>query len=359
MRFGICASTIDVPPSVNAWNALRSIGVTDVRLTADLTRLFPNEGQVNWSNVDNYVNPIREAGLHIYMNPGGCPRWASEGFPAYEGLIVGNPDGTLGGTCFWNDPQHPDPNQIHFFDPNPATNRQFAAIDAAQPPRPYLIDPPKMSAEFMHDAGFAIADRYKGIAAAFAIGNEYGGTVFYPPMRLDRIANDGNGTLDDVVRDRVFPEMVNPFTDGVREAYPWAVMVGCEADSDIILERCCALDAAKRVYDVLSFHPYGDLNNLGYATMEAFMDVVRRRGNGRKAQIGEIGGDHAKLLPWARKTIEKYGSEIDGIYFGEASTFFNAWPSTPTVSTLGEGFRNLFAQVNARRRAVRPLADAA
>jgi hypothetical protein len=93
--------------------------------------------------------------------------------------------------------------------------------------------------------------------------------------------------------------------------------------------------------------------------MEAFMDVVRRRGNGRKAQIGEIGGDHAKLLPWARKTIEKYGSEIDGIYFGEASTFFNAWPSTPTVSTLGEGFRNLFAQVNARRRAVRPLADAA
>jgi hypothetical protein len=83
------------------------------------------------------------------------------------------------------------------------------------------------------------------------------------------------------------------------------------------------------------------------------MNVVRARRDGRKAQIGEIGGDPARLLPWARTTIEKYHSEIDGIYFGEAPTFFNArtWPSAPVLSTVGTGFRDLFAQVNTRRRA--------
>jgi hypothetical protein len=357
MRFGICASTIDIPPSLDAWNVLRSIGMTDVRLTIDLTRLFPAEGTAHWGSLDAWVDPLRAAGFNIYMNPGGCPRWASGGFPAYEGLIVGNPDGTLGGTSFWNDPLHGDPTKIHFFDPNPETNPEFAALDAAQPPRPYLINPPKMSAEFIYDAGFAIAARYKNIAAAFSIGNEYGGTMFYPPMLHDSIA--GDGTLGDVIRERVFPEMVHPFTEGVRDAFPWAVMVGCEADSDIILDRCCDVDAEQRVYDVLSFHPYGDLSGMSYATMEAFMDVVRKRRNGRQAQIGEIDGDPAKLLSWAKPTIIKYASEISGIYFGDARRFFAAgtWPAAPVVSTVGVGFRNLFAEVNGRRRAVRlPIA---
>src|SRR4051812_45504250 len=117
-KFGVCITPyqphgwLAPVPSLQAWQALHAIGITDVRVSIPLHLVFPEPNVENWKMLDQFIPPIQMAGLSVYNNPGGCPPWASEGQPAYIGSIAAwppetpvPPDGTAvwGGTHAWDD----------------------------------------------------------------------------------------------------------------------------------------------------------------------------------------------------------------------------------------------------------------
>jgi hypothetical protein len=354
MKVGVCLVPFwphgwtPPPPSSQAWSALRAIGVTDVRVSAPLHLVFPDAATENWTLLDPFIDPILHAGLQIYMNPGGCPPWASEGQPAYIGSVAGWPPETpvppaaWGGSSWWDDPLHPDPQHIHFFgDP------KFAVVDAALPPRPYLAKPPHRDPIFYEEyAGYRLTMKYQ--CDSYGVENEPGGFDRAEMRVLDKAYVNGGS---DTIADRFFPEIVLPFTEGVRRAWPQATLVGPEADSADVLSRCCALEHALyrsrpslSGYDVLSVHPYGDLIGGDYRTMKAFDGVLKSWKSRRPVRIGEIGGDPQALYDWTVSMLATH-PDLEGIFYLDPSYFFEAgsWPKEPVVSAIGAKFRELFA----------------
>lgn len=358
MKLGVCVTPwwphgwAPPIPSLAAWKALVALGITDVRLTTNLSLLFPDQGTENWPLLDQFIQPMISAGLLIYNNPGGCPPWASEGQPAYIGSIAGWPPETpvppaaWAGTSWWDDPDHGDPNHIHYFgDP------KFAAVDAKMPPRPYLVTPPHRSPAFYEDAGYRLTMQYAGMIDSSGVDNEPGGAE-RPEMRMLDKAYNANG--GDMIRDRFFPEIVVPFTNGVRRAQPRMTLVGPEADGDGVLDRICELDNALyrarpllNCYDILSVHPYGDLIGGDYRTMKAFDAVLAKWKSRRPVRIGEIGGDPQALYDWTVATTKTH-PDLEGIFYGDASYFFQpgSWPTDPVLSAIGEKLKALFITLN-------------
>jgi hypothetical protein len=344
------------PPSVAAWKALASIGITDVRVSAPLHLVFPDRETENWKLLDQFIPQIQLAGLSIYLNPGGCPPWASEGQPAYIGSIAGWPPETpippavWGGTHAWDDldPTKHDISRIHYFgDP------KFAAVDATLPLRPYLTKPPHRDPAFFEEyAGYRLTMRYDDIDS-YGVGNEPG-AFDSPEMRvLDKAYVNGGS---DTIAERFFPEIVEPYSTGVRRAWPAATIVGPEADSADVLDRCCALDDALyrarppiSCYDVLSIHPYGDLIGGSYRTMKAFDEVLKTWKSRRPVRIGEIGGDPQALYDWTVEMLRTH-PDLEGIFYLEPSYFFEdgSWPKEPVVSAIGAKFRELFTTIGGK-----------
>jgi len=321
--FGVCFTPFIDRWKAEGWKALRATGFTHVRLSVPLDRLCVDADPSTWRwvELDTLVKAITDADLKIYMNPGGCPSFASEGQPAYQDLLISS--------CWWNrefatrprtdaDPPWmpeaiPDAfaHGIHYFnqDPNrtdtrldPATGHiltgpELAAIDQQQPPRPWLNNPPKMDPVFFRDIGFLLANRYKPFA--IGIGNEYGGEMFNPWVKLD-ISRDGSV---DMIREHLYPEMIKPFFDGVLAAQPDALVVGPDADSNIIMTRCCEVETR---YAVRTGHSYGDLDGMDYSTSAAFVKAA----DGHPLWCSEIGGDPKTLVAWVRDAAptRKYGA---------------------------------------------------
>lgn len=372
MRFGVCLvpyqphGWLPKPPSLQAWKTLREVGITDVRISIPLQYTFPNSNIENWKLLDNFIPVISKAGLYVYQNPSGCPPWASEGQPAYIGTIAAWPPETpvppaeWGGTHWWDDPVHPDANHIHFFDPRMggvkggSDANTFSAIDAQQPPRPYLQNPPQRSPEFFEEyAGYKLAMKYE--ADSYGVENEPG-SFDRPEMHVLDKAYVKNGS--DTISERFFPEMVLPYSAGVRRANPNATLVGPEADSADILDRCCELEdelyrgrPSLSCYDVLSVHPYGDLLDTGkpssYRTMAAFDRVLKAWKSRRPIRIGEIGGDPQVLYDWTVEMLRTRQSDIESIFYLEPSYFFEmgSWPNTPVLSAIGSKFKELFTTI--------------
>jgi hypothetical protein len=134
--------------------------------------------------------------------------------------------------------------------------------------------------------------------------------------------------------------------------------IGVEADGDGVLDRCCDIEAQRAgepplFTTALSFHPYGDLTGMGYATMEAFLAVAKKWANGRKLWVSEIGGDPQALYDWTVTTVAKH-PEIDSIVYLDPKYFFEtgSWDANqPVASAIGRKFSALFNAVNRRRHA--------
>lgn len=322
MIFGFCFS-----PFIDNWtpeglHTLRSCGFTHCRVSVDLVGLCkagPDPLAWAWKRLDAFMGDLREAKLVPYLNPTGAPRWASGGFPAYEGLIVGNPDGTLGGTSMWDYPGA-DPTHIHYFDQAPGS--PFYAIDIKEPPRPYLIDPPMIDLQFMRTVGRELTDRYRPEFIGW--GNEPGGEMFNPWVRID-IARDGKR---DMIREFIAPT-VRAFFNGVTDPIfgsAWRPkFVGPEADSFPIMQRC--IDELS--FDLLSGHFYGDADlrggaELGYATTQSFFDVA----DADRAPLwcSEVAAPMERLLPWLRRVTSTYRDRLGAIFL-----LGQPWMQIPTI----------------------------
>ena len=357
MKFGVCCNPyfphgwLPPIPTLDSWAALRGLGMTHVRLSADLNLMASAPAVMNFGFLDPWTNAITGGGLKIYMNVALCPPWASENQPAYVGLIPGS--------AWWNTPGDAS-GGIHFFDPDPARNPNHAAVDQAEPARPYLTAAatPRISGEFMSWAASELAGRYGPIVESWGIWNEPGGDLFYPPIRWD---DSNHGGLGDVVATRFMPEVVVPFMTGLRSVLPNPSTVGVEADGDGVLQRCLDIEAQRDgdfplFTTALSFHPYGDLDGMSYSTTAAFLAVTNERANGRKLWASEIGGDPQALYDWTVATVRTH-PEIDSIIYLEPRYFFESgsWETNkPVVSAIGRKFSALFNAINKRGRAVVP-----
>src|SRR5947209_14648897 len=113
MKFGVCCNPyfphgwLPPIPTRDSWAALRGLGLTHVRLSADLNLMASAPSVMNFGFLDPWTNAITGGGLKIYMNVALCPPWASENQPAYVGLIPGS--------AWWNTPGDAS-HGIHFFD---------------------------------------------------------------------------------------------------------------------------------------------------------------------------------------------------------------------------------------------------
>lgn len=379
MNIGVCHSIyiehgwLPPHPSPQAWAALKEVGVTHVRLSipthivATPAKFVPPASWMTTEDViaapdsyqgafistssssllGNYVNTITLGGLKIHANPGGAPRFASEGLPAFEDPIVS--------TMFWNDGKNgPDnkPPYIHDFgDP------KFAAIDKTQPPRPWLSAKgmPSINREFTKYVGQVLTGTIGGngsIPLSFTSlgwGNEPGDYSGWPPSRWDDVSGWALGGLGDTIR-RYFSECVYPFTKGAN-TYRRPLLVGPEADSADVLDRCLAIEndlyyiTDTKCYDIISVHPYGDIaGGPSYATMDKFLAVAKKY---RKQfiRIGEIGGDPQALYDFSLMVYAKY-PDLEGLFYLEPRTFFEpgSWESNkPVLSLIGNKFKTLFA----------------
>lgn len=355
MIFGTCFTTSDPHPSLAQLLALRAIGITHMRLSISLPSLcpVPDLALWQWLPLDQLVADIRASGIIPYFNPGGCPPWASEGEPAYIGLIPG---------CAWWNVPGPDEfaSGIHFFDQDATRNPKYAAVDQAQDARPYL-EPgkvPHVSSDFMFMVGQQLAKRYgSGLYGAW---NEPGDALSYPPIRYDR---ENFGGMGDVIRERFMLEIVKPFSAGVASVLGerWT-HVGNEADGDGVLDRCLEIDGEDepslagpllhppRRYDIISYHSYGAFNpiDMHYATMEAFKAVTKARGNGRPEWISEINASTPDLREFTKERIAK--RDVDAIFFLRPGMFFEgdgyAIPDKPIVSANGRAFAAAITEIN-------------
>lgn len=369
MIFGACFTTSDEHPTLAELQAERAIGITHWRVSVALAKLCaagPDPLTWAWGPLDALDRNLRAAGIKPYYDACGAPVWASEGQPAYIGLVevwpLGAPDRpeSYGGVAWWNERNGARDGTIHFFDQNAATNPQWAAIDQKMPPRQYL-EPgkvPHISADFMFTVGRQLAKRYgPGLYGAW---NEPGDAFSFPPIRYD----DSNfGGMGDVIRDRFMPEIVVPFSAGVTSVLgtDWT-HVGNEADGDGVLNSCLEVDSKTarlslgkarfpyRRYDIIDYHTYGAFNptDMHYATMEAFKAVTKERGNGRPEWIGEINAPNADLLEFTKERIAK--RDVEAIFFLRPGMFFedarDAIPHSPIVSADGRAFKAAIANVN-------------
>lgn len=350
MITGFCFS-----PYIDNWTpeglrALHSFGFTHCRVSIDLAGLCkagPNPQTWAWDRLGRFMSDLRTAGLVPYLNPSGAPRWASGGFPAYEGLIVGNPDGTLGGTSMWDYPGA-DPNHIHYFDQTPGS--PFYEIDIKEPARPYLLDPPMIDLQFMRTVGRELTARYRPEFIGW--GNEFGGEMFNPWVRID-VARDGKR---DMIQEFIAPA-VRAFFDGVSDGWITLVSsaitnfgidvwkrVGPDADSDGIMQRCA--DAGLR-YDILAGHFYGDADlrggeELGYATTQSFFDVADAEH--RPLWCSEVAAPLDRLLPWFKRVTSQYSDRLPAIFL-----LGQPWMPIPTIDparTDIAAFVAAFAEIN-------------
>jgi hypothetical protein len=344
MRFGTCFTTSDLHPTLAQLHALRSVGITDMRLSIDTAKLCPESDPATWqwASLDTLIAKLHTVGIEPYLNPVGCPSWASAGQPAFVGFIPG--------TCWWNAPGHRDANGeideakhgIHYFDQD--SNRtdtrrddvtghvysgaELAAIDQQQPPRPYLVNPPKMDPTFWRAFGSEIMQRYS--PTLVGVGNEYGDEMFNPWVRKD-ISRDGSV---DMIREHLMPEMIEPFFAGANLGTGHdPLFVGPDADSDIIMQRC---GTSSLRYDILAGHMYGDFDGMSYSTTEAFLTIA----SGHELWCTEIDAATPRLLEWTKERCAK--KDIGAIYYLRPGMFFEgdgyAIPNDPVVSAEGQEF---------------------
>jgi hypothetical protein len=297
--------------TIDGFRALRAAGFTHVRLTFNLDPFAPSTDPATWrwDILDAVVAGLRTVGIEIYLNPDGCPRWASGGQPAWGDALISR--------VWWNDPQHPDVNQLHRFDQDPATNPQYAAIDQREAPRPWLTNPPRRDPQAFFDFGAAFAARefqaadsatmrYRDVVAFWGWENEPGANDD-PVMHLDF-----DGPLGDTIKERFFPETAVPFFSGLFSVIPNAKTIGVDADSGAILDRCCSEEASRtdRLYThALGAHPYGSVrSNMDYATDETFAAVFDKWALGRERWCSELAAAPDVLLAWLRRYGHLYSA---------------------------------------------------
>lgn len=391
-------------PAPVAYKDLHDLGIRTLRVGCEPLLQFArppatidDEIAFDFSIMDMWLMPILGAApggttkpwMFTYLNPCGCPPWASEGQPTYiSGITRWPPESPVTresyvGDAWWNNPDDPS-HGIHAFNQDPnrtdsvvdavtgktITGPQLAAIDQKMPARPYLKIPTHRDPQYAFDLGRQLVSyyRHKGLLQFVGSDNEPGGDI------LARYEARLGGKDSDLMRTRRFPEIYEPFARGVRSAAAGVTIVGCEADSADVLARFLDADDARyrgrpalSVCDKISIHPYGSVIDQAYSTVEAFAEVLKGRQSYRQVTIGEI--DHVNpqvLYDFTVMVLAKYPWISDIYYLNPGRTFYepgSSWetpagaggwhPEKSVLSPIGKKFQTLFAEMNRQRPVMR------
>jgi hypothetical protein len=346
--FGLCRSDSDVIPSVDDWKLARSVGFSYGRIGPGLQNAFPASGREDFTRFDELFRNFRAAGLMTYFNPCNFPAHASGGQAVYVAAITGSSCEAL--KLFGAPPelwpaiyafvaglginQHSDVDELagaamarfptlshaaawHFAqsyineflgawawdDPPNATggphlwgHPSFVEQDKLSAPRPGVQNPPPVDPEFVSMAGRVLAERYGSDIDLWGMPlNEPDIALFYPPQALDW--RDGV----DNVRDRIYPQIVKPWIEGVRKGLGSRVprFVCIETATAGMQQRCVEADTARDM-QMLSGHwyawggegwPKDSYRRIG----EEYVPLARR--DGRPLMCGEIDGPPVPASP--------------------------------------------------------------
>lgn len=313
IRFGGCMVPFEAAfdhaylqpkPTAASWRALRSIGITDLRLqfnvggdeTSIEAPVSSHQGAWDTTRFRVFVEPAFAAGMKINAN-----------------YCVGAPV-----------PTHQD-------------------------------------AAFHEASAFRFAQEFGPMIGSYSFGNEPGAEA----TAYER--DDVSTVLRDYMRDVYFPTLCLPFVRGIRRAIPDAWILGCDADSadiqkrytDIATETDEHFDPEREptsfACDEEAIHPYGEVQPMDYATMAAFQAVRSHRPMG----VTEIDNrDPKKLFDFTERVCRGEYPGLTRFYFlfeGSEDYFFEREPGgryssfyspAPVVNDSGRAYAKLFELAN-------------
>lgn len=408
-RIGCCLVPDHAPPPQASFDALRSeLGVSMCRFTPSLSTLFPAPGVADFSVADVYVDRLNAAHIEVYLNPSNIPAHASNGVAAFVPGVGGSaawwlaqqahlpeesiaaifdraaelddPEAALrqlepaaatpsnifhfaknyrdeqGRTWCWNDPLNAAAGIHVYGDP------QHADADRVSAPRPWCANAdlvPHVDAAFMRAAGRQIGEHFGRDRVTFhGWGNEFGNADCWLPIRFDG-ANAAGG--EDTMRTRAFPEMVVPYTEGLRSVQPDAKFIASEADGADILRRYCEVETevfGTPPSSLLSFHPYGQGDGFpdgSYKKIETeYLPIVQAHGKGRPYLFSEISDEGTgRFAEWLAEAVRRYKPWAVFALREEWDQWFRDWlHGDVTLTAKGEAVKPVTRAITKRRRPV-------
>jgi hypothetical protein len=300
--------------------AYKSLGIGDIcRIVVWPELMWLNRTDpIDWSRTDRHFQVLEDAGVQIYPNFFGAPKWMSGGKPAYQEGING---------CWqYNDPSGQHNHALGFHQVGSCNPR--CPNCALEPERVAycFTNIPHINADALSEFARQFALRYRGRFKYIGAGNEptTGPGLFWPPS--------GTGDFDTALP-RLANEYMLPVVDAVRSVDPLVQHVGHEADSGDGLRRILAI----RQPDILSVHPY-----VGVFDVDEAMGWVRVHGNGQPVWNTEMDPDP----DWYADVLERL-PQIAAHFVYDPDRLLNA---DLTPNAAGRRFKSVLD-------AHRPLAD--
>jgi len=379
-----------------------------LRMSSSTADLFPASTVSNFDALDAQIEKVVEAGFGIYFNPTELPAWATGGKAAYTAGISGSScavlaqwnvpktlwehlyslmqttedtkqqnviktslDGVQGltnnttsiawhfiknykaeleHTWAWNNPEKPD-GGIHVWG-----DSTFVEQDKLSAPRPYLLS----AATIPHaDPGAVnyifetLIARYLNVCNMIGYGNEPDIALFNPLILFDGV-NGGNG--GDIIKDRLIPEIYEPFLRSIYEAGVKSrpQVIGPDVAYPGTLARMyTAFEEAGLIHslNVLSFHCYGD----GWRWPEGSYEHAKQystylKDHKKTGLITEIDG--VNITQWLR-TILSLNLGFSGITFLEPTRFVSGfYEGTPELTSEGIELKKITSPLTTFKRRV-------
>jgi hypothetical protein len=319
MKLGVCMvpherhGWLEPWPTVASWQALKAIGISELRLQFNTELACPAPGQWKPAVFEGYLRPALDAGMAVYANYAATPAHARHG------------------------------------------------------------DPPHMDPAFHEATAFRFMSEYGDVFASVSAGNEPG---FDPWMQKDIVNGDGSVDFirDIYFPEFIVPfakgvrrarpnAVIDAFDSDSADVHERCMTVANELLESEGLNVC----------DRETYHPYGDVGGGDYATMARFKEVLGTGPSPRPHYASELddqqfpgGADNDAtraanrpllLIPDIEMIARDYPSCL-GLMLGTVDYFFEFtqppalvhstfYTSNPVLSSpMGERFRDLFAAIN-------------
>ena len=290
---GPCASG-PLPAQVAA-----DAGLTSVRYAVYWSIVNPQKGQYKWWFPDFEVASAVDAGLDVYLNIGGAPRWATGGLPTNEPFYCSegflNDDGSMG---------------VRYARTKPGCDNP-APLDAAAVQEMVFTTVKRYS-----------DPRYKGKVKWVSAVNEPNYNFFWQWGTWE-----GDNFTPDF--DKLRQWVLKPAYDAAKAANPDILVVGPEIDDVGSLDRFMRMEQEHgKLMDVISFHGYDW--GLGYpdgalSRTKQFLDIALNYKENRPVWVTETGTwshpkrsremrEQAERTFWYLRGVEEMGG-IDNVMF--------------------------------------------
>lgn len=325
MMFGHCYEA-DVRASKHDMKLLKDMGIDFIRLSVNADHLMTAPGIYDWRRVDASMNAVVDAGLKVYWNWTWLPAFASGGVPAYRE--------------YWNGCAVPTPVQ-----PGDWTGRNWRYATREEKPYCYPPNIPHIDAQYVYWLGFDAAKRYRTAVEWWGAWNEPGGPWYWPPIVEPPYEEGVN---------RLFDEVVVPFTHGVRDALGAVKFIGPEADGEDIFRRCLEKDTLVNVYDIVSFHPYswGTFPEDSYTRTRKFVDIAKSL-TPKEIWTTEVTDETTgRIVEWTAEMLRRF-PEISAHTFFDAPQWLQAFNTGNAVPTQKYRDMQMLISTHKKRRAVR------